>query len=171
MGNALFYGITRGQLQLQRVQNSAVGFVTTIDSRHHIIQADPSAAALVACGAAHPLQVASAGLPRPEWSGPSPHSFAELLQEYVPCRELRSVSRSLLVVPPSRMTWGDRSFRGAAPHLWNSLPASVRQAPSLLAFKNHLKNAVFTLLQTGDFNYLFYFYSVQHHEHTVKWRC
>ena len=37
MGNALFYGITRGQLQrLQRVQNSAARHVTRIDRRHHI---------------------------------------------------------------------------------------------------------------------------------------
>ena len=36
-------------------------------------QAHPSATALVACGAAYPLQAASAGLPHPERSGPSLH--------------------------------------------------------------------------------------------------
>ena len=70
MGNALFYGMTRGQLQrLQRIQNSAVRLVTQ-DRPPPSHQAGPSAAALVACGAAYPLQAASAGLPCPDGLAP-----------------------------------------------------------------------------------------------------
>ena len=141
MGNALLYGIARGQLQrLQRIQNSAARLVTGIDRRHHIKPVLQQLHWLPVEQRIHYkllLQVYRA------LNGLAPAYIAELLQEHVPCRELRSASRNLLVVPPSRTTWGDRSFRGAAPQLWNSLPAGVRRSPSLPAFKNHLKTHLY----------------------------
>ena len=132
MGNALLYGIARGQLQrLQRIQNSAARLVTGIDRRHHIKPVLQQLHWLPVEQRIHYkllLQVYRA------LNGLAPAYIAELLQEHVPCRELRSASRNLLVVPPSRTTWGDRSFRGAAPQLWNSLPAGVRRSPSLPRF-------------------------------------
>ena len=169
MGNALFYGITRGQLQrLQRmrIQNSAARLVTRIDHRHHISRSFSSCIGCLWSSISTTSCFCRSTAPCTVW--PQPIYIAELLQEHVPCRELRSASRSLLVVPPSRTTWGDRSFSRAAPQLWNSLPASVQQSPSLPAFKNHLK-PTFTLLQTGDFYlFYFYFYFVQCHEHTME---
>ena len=44
--------------------------------------------------------------------------------------------------PPKRemlVTLGDRSFSAAAPYLWNSLPAELRDIQSLAVFKCQLK--------------------------------
>ena len=40
--------------------------------------------------------------------------------------------------------YGDRSFRFAAAHLWNSLPNSICQAQSLSIFKSRIKTYLFT---------------------------
>lgn len=56
---------------------------------------------------------------------------------------LRSSDTSDLIVPRSRLVFGDRSFRCAAPRVWNSLPESVRASESLSTFKNNLKTFLF----------------------------
>ena len=45
-------------------------------------------------------------------------------------------------------TVGDRSFPAADPRLWNSLPADVRSASSLITFRRKLKT------QTLCYNYV-----------------
>ena len=58
---------------------------------------------------------------------------------------LRS-NQSLLLDPPKGkmlVTSGDRSFSAAAPYLWNSLPAEVRNIQSLPIFKCKLKTYLF----------------------------
>ena len=40
-------------------------------------------------------------------------------------------------------TLGDRSFQIAAPALWNSLPASVRDIDNFLVFKRTIKTYLF----------------------------
>jgi len=57
----------------------------------------------------------------------------------------RDGPRRLRVVIPStrRTTLGDRAFPMTAARAWNSLPSSVRSAPSLLQFRRDLKTALF----------------------------
>ena len=58
---------------------------------------------------------------------------------------LRS-NQSLLLDPPKGkmlVTLGDRSFSAAAPYLWNSLPAELRDIQSLAIFKCKLKTYLF----------------------------
>ena len=56
---------------------------------------------------------------------------------------LRS-NQSLLLDPPKGLvTLGDRSFSAAAPYLWNSLPAELRDFQSLAIFKFKLKTYLF----------------------------
>ena len=43
----------------------------------------------------------------------------------------------------SRESYGDRRFSIAGPKLWNSIPASLRNADSLNSFKKHLKTYLF----------------------------
>ena len=64
---------------------------------------------------------------RPRWSG------------------LRSSSSTIkLEVPPTRTTFGDRSFAVDGPRVWNSLPASIRNPSlSLTVFTNRLKTYLF----------------------------
>jgi hypothetical protein len=57
-------------------------------------------------------------------------------------RRLRSsADTQILLTPRSRLvTAGDRSFQESpGPRIWNSLPSTVRAAPSLLSFKRQLK--------------------------------
>ena len=63
----------------------------------------------------------------------------------MPARQrLRSASTAALDVPVTRRsTMGDRSFSVAAVRVWNSLPAVVTSAPSLLAFRRLLKTELF----------------------------
>ena len=57
--------------------------------------------------------------------------------------QLRSTTSGHLLVPRSRTSMGHRSFAVAGPRVWNSLPASVSTAESLLVFRKHLKTWLF----------------------------
>ena len=59
-------------------------------------------------------------------------------------RRLRSADSAMLVVPSTRRsTLGDRAFPVASARAWNSLPSSVRNAPSLTTFHHELKTVLF----------------------------
>ena len=59
-------------------------------------------------------------------------------------RHLQSADIGTLFVPRTTTTLGMRSFVVAGPHIWNSLPASLRTAMlSPLAFARHLKSHLF----------------------------
>ena len=59
-------------------------------------------------------------------------------------RRLRSADSATLVVPSTRRTTlGDRAFPVASARAWNSLPLSVRNAPSLMTFRRDLKTVLF----------------------------
>ena len=64
-----------------------------------------------------------------------------------PCGDarLRSTSRGQYVVPFSRLSFGQRSFRTTGPRAWNSLPDHVRTAPSRTIFASRLKTHLYTL--------------------------
>ena len=75
----------------------------------------------------------------------SPAYFAELLSVYTPSRSLRSSNdKFLLTIPRTRTkTYGERSFKYAAPTQWNSLPHHLRQQPSTQIFKRAIKTHLF----------------------------
>ena len=73
-----------------------------------------------------------------------PPYLARLLTPYRPSRVLRSFfSSNLLQVPRTNLTFGSRSFRAAAPRVWNSLPDSIRSSNTLNSFQRHLKTHYF----------------------------
>ena len=79
------------------------------------------------------------------FNGLAPSYLCDLLTPYKQSRTLRSSSKSLLVIPESRLkTYGDRSFAYVAPSLWNKLPMDIRDAPSLETLKSHLKTHLFS---------------------------
>jgi len=58
-------------------------------------------------------------------------------------RRLRSADSAMLVVPSTRRsTLGDPAFPVASARAWNSLPSSVRNAPSLTTFRRELKTVL-----------------------------
>ena len=81
--------------------------------------------------------------------GTAPAYLADSLRptsEFVGGRHLRSADTTMLLVPPTRrVTLGDRAFSVAAARAWNSLPAQIRAASSLLSFRRQTKAHLFQL--------------------------
>ena len=74
----------------------------------------------------------------------APLYLKELVVPYQPTRALRSQNSSLLVIPKvSKSRVGARAFSYQAPHLWNHLPLSVREADTICMFKSRLKTFLF----------------------------
>jgi len=72
-----------------------------------------------------------------------PPYLSELLQHYEATRTLRSSSSSQLSVPRHNLEFSSRAFRISAPKIWNLLPASIRNSPSIPTFCRHLKTHYF----------------------------
>ena len=69
-----------------------------------------------------------------------PPYLSHLLIPYHPSRALRSsFSSNLLQVPSTTLIFRSRSFRAAAPTVWNSLPGSIRSSNTLNSFRRHPK--------------------------------
>jgi len=58
-------------------------------------------------------------------------------------RTLQSSSSFRLSVPRYNFEFGSHTFRISAPKVWNLLPASIRNSPSLPTFRRHLKTHYF----------------------------
>uniref|UniRef100_A0A803TUY7 Reverse transcriptase domain-containing protein n=1 Tax=Anolis carolinensis TaxID=28377 RepID=A0A803TUY7_ANOCA len=75
--------------------------------------------------------------------GSGPAYLSERVSRYNPPQSLRSSGEALLSLPPASQVQlagtRDRAFSVVAPHLWNTLPSEVRQAPSLLSFRRNVK--------------------------------
>ena len=143
-GNALLYGLPSSQLhRLQLVQNAAARVVERVkkfDRITHIrkalhwlpVQARINFKILVLTWKA--------------LHGLAPRYLSELLKYKSNVRRLRSSGKMLLEVPRTKLvTCGDRTFRKAAPTLWNSLPAHLHEKVTLEAFKSGLKTHLFSL--------------------------
>ena len=50
---------------------------------------------------------------------------------------------TLLATPRNTTRAGDKSFAAAAPSMWNQLPQSIRESPSLSVFQRSLKTFLF----------------------------
>ena len=62
-----------------------------------------------------------------EMNGVGPKYIVDLLKRYTPTRQLRYSSNNLLDMQKSNLkSYGERSFRVAAPRLWNASPNSIR---------------------------------------------
>jgi len=72
-----------------------------------------------------------------------PPYMSELLQQYEPTQTLRSSSSFQLSVPRYNLEFGSRAFRISATKIWNLLPASIRNSPSIPTFRWHLKTHYF----------------------------
>ena len=76
----------------------------------------------------------------------APSYICNLVRLKEKCKyQLRSSEELLLQLPmgKTKKTLGDRSFQIAAPALWNSLPASVRDIDNFLVFKRTMKTYLF----------------------------
>ena len=94
----------------------------------------------------------------------APSYLLELIIITTPGRyNLRTSNNGLLLSHPrgkSKKTLGDRSFMVAAPTLWNSLPAKIRDIQQLTHFKSNLKTYLFkkAFIENRSFSFFNYFY-------------
>jgi len=72
-----------------------------------------------------------------------PQYLSQRVNRRVNARTLCSSATPLLIQPFARTDFAKRSFRCAAPSVWNSLPASVIGSDSLSVFKSRLKTFLF----------------------------
>jgi hypothetical protein len=73
-----------------------------------------------------------------------PTYLRSLINFDVPVRQLRSSALHKLQQPFVRTAIGERAFSTASPKVWNSLPLTIRSAPSVDSFKKQLKTFYFT---------------------------
>ena len=123
-GNATLYGISDALLhRLQVLQNSAARLITGTRRREHI----------------SPVLFALHWLPIRQRI-----TFKLLVLVYRCLHQLAPAYLSDLIIHTLRLErCGRRRFSVAGPFLWNKLPASVKSANSLGAFKSALKTHLF----------------------------
>ncbi|PIK42144.1 ORF2-encoded protein [Apostichopus japonicus] len=145
--NSLLFGLPDSTLKkLQTVQNSAARLISCSSRHDHI---SPVLQSL------HWLPVKQRSIYKLLLlTYKSQHSLApgyitNLIPQYHPQRQLRSSTKCLLATShtPNTKFYGERAFISAAPHLWNNLPSSIRNAPSVDCLKRLLKTHLFQNLQ------------------------
>ena len=140
--NALLFGVPDELLQkLQRLQNTAARIVTRVKRSSHIT---PSLMRLHWLPVRERISFKVIVLTHRAIQGTAPKYLCDLLQCYVPQRNLRSSSQNLLLCSKTRLkTFGDRAFMNSAPKLWNDLPPDIRAIDTECDFKKALKTYLF----------------------------
>ena len=89
-------------------------------------------------------QYKTATLAYRHFEGSLPPYLPSSLCTYEPSRSPRSSNEKLLKIPKRNLrSFGQRSFSFMAPSLWNSLPVTQRNVPTLSQFKSQLKTFLF----------------------------
>ena len=72
-----------------------------------------------------------------------PDYLRAVLKSYMPSRNLRSTDHGLLVINRHNLETARRRFSLAGPSVYNGLPLTVKQSPSVGIFKSALKTYLF----------------------------
>lgn len=142
--NALLYGLPRTLLnKLQLVQNVSARIVTKTPRCQHITPVLKELHWLpVESRISHKVLMHVFKALHDE----APVYIQDLISRYKPVRSLRSADSNLLATSRARTkTYGQRSFKQAAPELWNSLPSHMRNIENTSTFKRALKTHLFKL--------------------------
>ena len=137
--NALLYGVPQHALnKLQNVQNTAARIITRSSRYSHIT---PVLKELHWLPVQYRVKYKILTHTFKALHDQSPVYIRNMLEIYKPTRNLRSAQQSVTLVKPKskKVKYGERSFISAAPSLWNSLPANVRDCDTLQCFKRELK--------------------------------
>ena len=141
--NAILYGVPKYALnKLQNVQNTAARIISRTSRYSHITPVLKELHWLpVQYRVKHKILTHTFKALHDQ----SPVYIRDMLEIYKPTRNLRSAYQSVTLVEPKskKVKYGERSFISAAPSLWNSLPAKVRDCDTLQSFKRELKTHCF----------------------------
>ena len=145
--NSLLHGISSALLsKLQKVQNNAARVITHTERHCHIT---PILKALYWLPIESRIHYKLLLYTYKALHELAPSYIIDLLPQHVRSKPLRSQVATQLMIPRTNtVTYGDRDFSHAAPVLWNSLPAPLRNTHELIAFKKALKTHLF--LQAYD---------------------
>ena len=137
--NSLLYGLPDTHIaRLQRIQNSAARLVTRTRSSEHIT---PVLRKLHWLPVKYRIMYKILILTYKCIHGAAPIYLQELIQEYKPCRNLRSSSQfNLVSTCVSTLSYGHRSFRKASADLWNKLPQHINTVRLLINSKPLLRH-------------------------------
>ena len=140
--NSLLFGISKHLVdKLQRVQNAAARLILGYRKHESIT---PGLIELHWLPVRYRIQFKIATITFKVLSTNEPAYLRKLLDIQPPTRTRRSQQGIVLNVPRSSLkSAGDRSFRVCAPRIWNSLPATVRNAQSVPIFKKNSLNVRF----------------------------
>jgi Reverse transcriptase (RNA-dependent DNA polymerase) len=140
--NSLLAGISQSNLnRLQNIQNRCLRIIKRLPFRCHITS---ELASMHWLPVRERIVYKLAVLTYVARTTNQPEYLAELLNAPAPIRSLRSgADVSRLVVPATKTKLQERSFRVAAPTLWNSLPHDIRICDSLATFKSAMKTYLF----------------------------
>ena len=140
--NSLYYGLPNFLIKkLQYVQNSAARLLTGSCKCDH---ATPILKELHWFPVQHRIIFKILTLTYKTLNNNVPQYLKDLLQPYVPPRNLRSSSMKLLSVQKFYLkTYGARALSISAPTLWNQLPNSIRHSATLEIFKSRVKTFLF----------------------------
>ena len=140
--NSLLYGLIKFLIdRLQNVQNAAARVVTRTRKYDHI---EPVLRQLHWLPVSQRINDKILLLTYKALNGQAPSYITELLEPYVPNRNLRSSSKNLLKVPSVKLvSYGHRCFSFVAPSLWNSLLNNIKESGSLSDFKTCIRTYLF----------------------------
>ena len=139
--NSTLSGISSEQVaRLQRVQNSAARLVLKKRKREHIT---PLFKQLHWLPISFRIEYKLAVFAFRYFDNSLPLYISQSLSTYQSSRTLRSSSEKLLNVPRKNLKMGYRSFSSSLPRIWNSLPSTLRDIPTLSLFKTRLKTHLY----------------------------
>ena len=119
------------------------GFLSKAVRTHNPIA--PWASLAESSGAGH-FPAMRSGIPLPSWNSavlPCCELSPDIWRWHSPSSAFCRLSHAGRTFYQTYTTLGDRAFPVASARAWNSLPSSVRNAPSLMTFRRDLKTVLF----------------------------
>ena len=141
--NALYHNMSEANFaKLQLVQNTLARVVVRKRKYDHIT---PSLRELHWLPVKHRSTFKIATLTHKLLQHHQPAYLYDLIQPYVPSRQLRSSDKGFLRVNRVNKTTSSAAFRHSSPEIWNSLPQDIRDISSLTLFRRKLKTHLFAV--------------------------